>query len=423
MNRVEMGRGLGLKKALVILAVLIVGGLFAWLVYQRAVGAPETSTHNRDTYAVAVEVTPVKRATIRDVAQFTGSLVPDSHFVVAPKVGGRLEKLFVNIGDPVERGQVVALLDGEEYRQQVEQARAEREVAKANVLESQSNLNVAKREFERVRSLRQKRIVSEAELDTAKARYEAQEAKYKVAQAQVAQREAALKAAEVRLSYTKIRASWENRDDRRLVGERFVDEGAMLKANDPIVSVLDIHPLTALIYVIEREYSRIKIGQTALSTTDAFPGQTFKGRVHRIAPLLRETSREARVEIEIPNPEGILKPGMFVRVEIEFARHDDTTVVPLNSLVRRENQRGVFVADQEKRTVRFVPVEVGIVNGDLAEVVSPPLSGSVVTLGHHLLQDGSSILLPETEADSSAPQRGFFKGFPDHDSVESKSAS
>jgi RND family efflux transporter MFP subunit len=412
-----------LKKALVIFVVLIVGGLFAWLVYQRAAGAPEKSPPNSGVYAVAVEVVPVKRATIRDVAQLTGSLVPDSHFVVAPKVGGRLEKLFVNIGDAVERGQVIALLDDEEYKQQVEQARAEREVAKANVLESQSNLNAAEREYERVKSLRKKQIVSESELDTSKAHYEAQEAQYKVAQAQVAQREAALKAAGVRLSYTKIRVSWENGDNRRLVGERFVDEGAMLKANDPIVSVLDIHPLTAVIYVIERDYSKIKIGQTTLATTDAFPGQTFKGTVLRVAPLLRETSREARVEIEMPNPKEILKPGMFVRVEIEFGRHEDTTVVPLSSLVRRGGKRGVFVADQEKRKARFVPVEVGIVNGDLAEVVSPALAGSVVTLGHHLLQDGSSILLPDTELDSSASQGVVLRGPSNHTSTKSKSAS
>ena len=402
---------------------MILGGLFAWRVYQRAAGAPEKTTPNRDAYAVAVEVAPVKRATIRDVAQFTGSLVPDSHFVVAPKVGGRLEKLFVNIGDPVERDQVIALLDDEEYKQQVEQARAEREVAKANVLESRSNLNVASREFERAKSLRQKRIVSEAELDTAKARYEAQEAQYKVAQAQVAQREAALRAAQVRLSYTKIRVAWENDDDRRLVGERFVDEGAMLKANDPIVSVLDIHPLTAVIYVIERDYSKIKIGQTTLARTDAFPGKTFQGTVLRVAPLLRETSREARVEIKMPNPQEILKPGMFVRVEIEFARHEDTTVVPLSSLVRRGGQQGVFVADEDQREARFVPVEVGIVNGDLAEVVSPSLGGWVVTLGHHLLQDGSSILLPDTEADRSASQGVVFKEPSNPTSTTSKSAS
>ena len=197
----------------------------------------------------------------------------------------------------------------------------------------------------------------------------------------------------------------------------------MLKANDPIVSVLDIHPLTAVIYVIERDYSKIKIGQTTLATTDAFPGQTFKGTVLRVAPLLRETSREARVEIEMPNPQEILKPGMFVRVEIEFARHEDTTVVPLSSLVRRGGQRGVFVADQEQRKARFVPVEVGIVNGDLAEVVSPSLAGSVVTLGHHLLQDGSSILLPDTEADSSASQGVVFKGPSNHTSTKSKPAS
>jgi len=386
-----------LKKVFLIVVVLIISALFAWMVYQRAVGSSGRPPDRRQTNAVAVEVVQVKKATIRDVAQFTGSLIPDSYFVVAPKVGGRLEKLFVDMGDTVESGHEIALLDDEEYKQQVEQARAELEVAKAKVLESQSNLDVAKREFERMKSLRQKKIASESELDAATARHEAQAADYKVTLAQVAQREAALRAAKVRLSYTKITASWENGDDRRVVGERFVDQGAMLKANDPIVSVLDTHPLTAVIHVIERDYSKISIGQRATATTDAFPEQFFTGRVVRIAPLLKETSREAQVEIEIPNREWTLKPGMFVRVAIEFSRHDDTTVVPVSALVKREGKQGVFIADRQAMEAHFLPVEVGIISGDLAEILAPPLSEWVVTLGHHLLRDGSSILIPDIE--------------------------
>ena len=390
-----------MKKALGILIVAVLIGLLAWQVHQRASISLKGSKRQRRAVAVAVEVAPVQKATIRGVGLFTGSLLPKAYFVVAPKIAGRLEKLLVNIGDRVKRGQSIAVLDDEEYAQQVEQARAELEVAKANVIERRSGLDVAKREFERAQALRQKKIASESELDAAQAQYEAQDAKYRVALAQVAQKEAALKAAQVRLSYTQIRAWWEDGDEPRIVGERFVDEGAMLKANDPIVSILDIHSVTGVIHVIERDYSEVRVGQEAIVTTDAFPGRTFSGKIVRVAPLLKETSRQARVEIEIANRERLLKPGMFIRAQIQFAKHEDVTVVPLTALTKRNNQQGVFLVDTQNRKARFIPVTLGIVNAGLAEVVKPPLSGSVVTLGHHLLEDGSAIMLPEAKSESS----------------------
>ena len=138
----------------------------------------------------------------------------------------------------------------------------------------------------------------------------------------------------------------------------------------------------------------MQIGLDAVAKTDAFPGKAFSGKIVRVAPLLKETSREARVEIEIPNHGGLLKPGMFTRVHIEFDQHDNATVVPLDALVKRNGEEGVFVADLEERKAYFLPVIPGIFNGNRAEIVSPSLSGYVVTLGHHLLEDGASIILP-----------------------------
>ena len=105
----------------------------------------------------------------------------------------------------------------------------------------------------------------------------------------------------------------------------------------------------ALIDVIERDYPDVGPGQEAVIDTDAFPGREFAGKVTRVAPLLKETSRQARVEIEMPNPERLLKPGMFVRVRIEFDRHENATVVPLAALARRE-----CVGEVETRS-RFQP--------------------------------------------------------------------
>ncbi|MBW1799209.1 MAG: efflux RND transporter periplasmic adaptor subunit [Deltaproteobacteria bacterium] len=345
--------------------------------------------------AVAVEISPVRPETIMDIGRFTGTLYARSQFVVAPKIAGRLEKLHVDVGDLVKEDRLIAVLDKGEYVQQVEQARAELEVAKAQLEESRSAREIAGREQERVRALRKKKIASESELDEAESQFRAQSAKNKVALAHVAQKKAALKAAEVRLSYATIRiSSNDNKGRRWVVGERFVDEGAMLAPNNAIVSVLDIGALVAVIHVIERDYPKVRVGQSATMTTDAFPGKSFHGEIVRMAPLLKETSRQARVEIKIPNPETLLKPGMFVHVRIEFERHDNATVIPLSTLVNRDGRQGVFLADTGEMTARFVPVTLGITNEKVAEVTDPPLSGQIVTMGQHLLADGSPIILP-----------------------------
>ena len=109
------------------------------------------------------------------------------------------------------------------------------------------------------------------------------------------------------------------------------------------------------------------------------------------------------MEIAVLNLERLIKPGMFIRAHIEVARHDNTTVVPVAALTKRNNQQGVFLVDTQNMKAHFVPVTLGIVNGESAEVVKPSLSGSVVTLGYHLLEDGSAITLPAEKPERSSP--------------------
>ncbi|MBU1696439.1 MAG: efflux RND transporter periplasmic adaptor subunit [Proteobacteria bacterium] len=388
-----------MKKKLIIVIIILSGiSVLGWQIYQKASDSTKDFKRQRQNIAVAVEVALVKKASIREIGEFTGSLHPLSEFIMAPKIAGRLEKLLVNIGDTVKSGQLVAVLDNDEHHQQVIQAKAELEVARANLEERRSTIENAKREYERTKVLREKKIASESQLDTAESEFITQQAKLKVASAQISQKEAALKMAEVCLSYAMIKVPENNTTGYKVVGERFVDEGAMLAPNTPIVSILDVGKLIVVIHVIGRDYPKIQTGQEAVITTDAFPGDTFRGKVIRIAPILKEKSREARVEIEIPNVQKLLKPGMFVRVQIQFYEHDNVAVVPIAALVKRNGSQGVFVVDSQEQKARFIPVTLGIVNGIQAEVVSPVITGAVVTLGHHLLEDGNSIILPDEKS-------------------------
>ena len=214
-----------------------------------------------------------------------------------------------------------------------------------------------------------------------------------------------MRVAKVRLEYTQIHVPSNNSAGYRVVGERFVDEGAMLAANTPIVSIIDIGTLIAVIHVIEQDYPKISIGQEAAISTDAFPDRSFSGRVLRIAPILKEKSREARIEIEIPNPQKRLKPGMFVRAQIQFEKHENATVVPTAAVIKRNNSQGVFVVDPEGKAASFVPVALGIVDSKSAEIRAPVITGSVVVLGQHLLEDGASIIIPGSQVTGKQPAK------------------
>ncbi len=388
-----------MKRRIILISIGVVFiVLIGWQVVERIIKAGGKHGAQFMEMPVAVELEEVRKMTLTEYGNFTGSLVARSQFTVAPKVSGRLEKLLVDIGDRVRRNDLIALLDDEEYRQQVVQAEADLKVAQANLDESLSSLKVAEREAKRIEELHKRGIAADSELDSAKGVLSAQEAKYKVALAQVANREAALRAAQVRLSYTKIHATWTGGSEYRVVGERFVDEGDMLTANAPILSILEINPILAVIHVTDRDYFKVRVGEKAIVSSSAASGIEAQGKVIRIAPLLKESSREARVEIEISNPEELLKPGMFVNAKIEFETHEQATVIPLGTVVKRDSQEGVFLADIQNRKAKFIPIKIGIKTGELAEIVEPKqLSGFVITLGQHLVSDGSPIILPQKE--------------------------
>jgi RND family efflux transporter MFP subunit len=402
----------GKNKVLLAVSVVVLVAV-GWKVVRTVTGQSQQSGQRAGT--VAVEVAPVEEGLIRDLGLFSGTLIPKSQFVIAPKVSGKLKRLYVDIGDSLRNGQLVAQLEDEEYQQQVIQAEADLNVARANLEEAKSSMELSKKEFERAQSLHQKGIMSDAQLDSSRAQYSAQESRYKVAAAQVSNKEAALEAARVRLSYTRIATTWEKGGSVRHVGERFVDEGALLSPNTPIISVIELQPITAVIHATDKEYFRIKPEQDVQVTSTVFPGKLFHGRVTRVAPLLKETSRQARVEIDIDNEEALLKPGMFVNAAIEFARRERSKLVPFSALVQRNNLQGVFIADINEKKAAFKPVTVGIVEGEKAEVIEPAgISGYVVVLGQHLLQDGMGIILPErlTGGQAGAGQKGPAKAAP-----------
>lgn len=349
---------------------------------------------------VAVEVDSIRHGPISEVRQFVGTVHPLYRYLVAPKVAGRLLETRKRIGDPVHRDEVVAKIDDAEYQQAVREAEASLKIAQASLAEAKSQFALASQELERVQQLKEKGIASPAELDAATTNFEAQQSRLQLAQAQVEQREAALRAAQIRLAYTVLTAPAPG-----FTAERFVDEGALLTANAPVISVVSIEKVIVRTTITERDYGRVQPGQPAAVSVDAYADRVFPGKVARIAPLLREESRMAEAEVEVNNDSLLLKPGMFARVIVVLATHEHAQLIPSRAVVNRDGQKGLFVVDSTGTTARLVRITAGIVTPEFTEVITPQLRGMVVTLGHHLLADGSPVFLPEARRGTSPRRR------------------
>ncbi len=392
-----------MRKFLIFLVLAAAVGYVGWKYFTTDTAALQK---RRGSGTVAVETAVINRADLGDRVLFTGSVKAEERYDAAPKIAGIVEHMFFNVGDNVQKGDVLAILDDDEYVLAVEQAEANLRVAVANANDAESQLEIARRDFDRMENLRNERVISVQDYDKADAVLKAAEAKFETSIAQERLSAAALKTAEVKLGYTRIRANWEAGPDERVIGARMVDPGALVAANTPILSILDINTVRAIIPVSEKDYPKIVMHGPVTVTSDAFPGKTFPGEISRIPQELGTLSREAEVEIAINNTERLLKPGMFIRANIEFQRANAAVAIPQEAIVRRDDgRRGIYLINAEQNQASFQPIQEGIVDGKFVQAVDGDelLGREVVVLGQHLLKDGINIRVADNTAGIITP--------------------
>lgn len=396
----------------VVVSLVVLAGLgaLAWL----RSGAAGGGGRGGGAQPAAVEVAPVEVGRLEGRRAYSAALEARALVTIAPKVAGTITSLPVDLGDTVERGQVIARLDGDEFAQAAAQAEAELEVVRAQLAEAQSAAEIAARELERAENLHRRGIASDADLDRARAADLAARSAVAVAQAQAARARAALQGAQIRLGYATIRAEWEGGSDVRAIARRFAEEGDTVGANTPILSVVELDPITAVFFATQRDYGRLAVGQAVGVTADAFPGERWTGEISRIAPVFDAASRQARIEVVVPNQGLRLKPGMFVKTEVVLEVAEGATIVPEAALTRRDGRDVVFVLDEDGTTVRQAPVSIVVASGGRVAIEPQGdalLGGArVVTLGHQLIGEGSAVVVPgaptartETASTEDAP--------------------
>jgi HlyD family secretion protein len=337
--------------------------------------------------SMTVEVATVTRAGIAEELTVVGNLIGLATVDVAPKVAGRLQSVDVRLGDRVARGQLLARIENNEIAQQVRQAEASYEVARATIRQREADLELARTSVERSRNLFGRQLLPQQTLDDAEARFQAATAQLDLARAQFEQSNARLEELRINLGNTRIASPVDG-----FVGARNLDQGAYASPNQPVVSVVDIHIVRLVVNLVEKDLRRVAAGTPARVDVDAFPGETFQGRVARVAPVLDPQTRTAQIEVEIANPTYRLKPGMYARVALEVGQRTDALVVPRAALVDLGGRRGVF-QPQKDRAI-FHVVEVGLEDEVRAEILKGLDEGAtVVTTGAAALRDGDPIAI------------------------------
>ena len=336
---------------------------------------------------MTVEATTTKRLGVAERVTVVGNLIGAVTVDVVPKVSGRIETVAVRLGDPVRRGQLLATLEDRELREQLRQTEASLEVSRATIRQRDADLKNSQSNLERSRNLFARNLIARQALDDAEARNDAALAQVDLARAQAAQSSARLEELRINLSNPRILSPVDG-----FVGSRRLDPGAFVGTNSSFLSVVDIHFVRLVANIVEKDIRRIVVDMPAQVEVDAYPGEVFQGRVARLAPVLDPATRTAEMEVEVPNPQSRLKPGMYARVQFVVAERADALTVPRNALVDVEGTRGVFVVDG--KTARFTPVQTGIVDGEAVEIKEGLADNTpVITLGSASLRDGDPIVI------------------------------
>jgi RND family efflux transporter MFP subunit len=356
---------------------------------------------------MTVELGTATRADVAAHLTVVGNLIGLQTVDIAPRTGGRLLSVNVQLGDRVRRGQVLAKVEDREIVEQVRAAEASQEVAKATIRQREADLKVAELNFERSKNLFSRQLLAKQALDDAESRYLAAVAQTDLSKAQLSQNDARLSELRINLQHTSVASPVDG-----YVGKRNVDPGAMVNTNTAIASVVDISRLRLVVNVVEKDLRLVNAGDVADVEVDAYPGEKFSGKIARVAPVLDPATRTATMEVEIPNNDHKLKPGMYARINLTVEERKNTLVAPKNAVIDFENKRGVWMPNDQKRAA-FVPVTLGIEGPEQIEILSGLKEGDrFVTTGAGAVRNNDQLIIAGEVSDgpSGGPGAGGAAG-------------
>jgi membrane fusion protein (multidrug efflux system) len=339
---------------------------------KNAAGGANDGEDKKEAAPIPVEVATLTRGDVFAAYAGTASLEALQEATVVAKVGGEVREIMAEEGDVVREGDVLAQLDGDRLRLQLEQSRA--------------NMAKLERDYRRNIELHEKGIVAAGAFENIKYELDALKAAYELAK--------------LEYDYTTIRAPISG-----VISERMIKVGNTIEPSTPTYRLTALEPLVAYLFVPEREFGKIQPGQRVELFIDALPSRRFVADVTRISPTVDPATGTFKVTIEVNDDEDMLKPGMFGRFSIVYDDQRDQLLVPRNAVLETEAGDSVFVVDDgvAKRTTITTGYEwqqnVAVLDGLHDDQ-------RVVVVGQAALKDGAKVRVigdpePEGEPDDA----------------------
>lgn len=339
------------------LVAVVLLGLLAFRIFSGNAGQ-----ENRRPVAPLVKVEKPTLETITYTLRYTGNVMPTQQATIFSKVSGTLERVYVDIGAPVRRGQLLALIDTTELYQTYQQASATFQNAQLN--------------FRRSKELFEQNLVAKQDLDNA-------DAAAKIARAN-------FEAAATRLGYGRITAPFSG-----YITRRFLDPGALVATtNASLFTLMDLDNLKITINVLEKDIPQVALRRQATITVDAFPGKQFTGTVTRYSQAVDLSTRTMAVEIDMSNRDHILKPGMFANVTLMVGERKGALTVPTGALMK--DDQGYYLYTAAADTARRVRTRIGTEQNGRTEILGGlDTSKTVITTGQQFVKENGPVTIQQ----------------------------
>ncbi|MDQ7785833.1 MAG: efflux RND transporter periplasmic adaptor subunit [Desulfomonilaceae bacterium] len=335
------------------------------------------------------------------VLNASGYVVAQRKAAVSSKATGRLEKLFVEEGRAVKKGDILAQLENEDLEATLEEAKALLRVAEASLRNAEAELRDATLNYHRMQSLRETGSVSTQTFDSAEARYKKATAIHRRAQFETERAAASIKVAEVNLEYSLIRAPFDgviltkNADE----GEVVAPFGASLNARAAVATMADMRSLMVEVDVAESSLEKVRVGGPVEIRLDAFPGDRFPGRVHMIVPTADRSKATVLTKLTFDELDEKILPEMSAKAAFlsrALRKDENRQFLSIPEAALRDSPDGNAVFQVKDGKARLVPITMGRRWNDTVEVLSELQEGDVIVLRSDKdLNDGDRIKVPE----------------------------
>lgn len=369
-----------------------------------------------------VDVVTARRSTTQTDLELPGTTTGMVEAPIYARASGYVARRFADIGDRVHAGQLLAVIDAPDLDQQVDQARSTQRQSESVLGQTQAQLNLAKLTWDRWDVLVQRGVLSKQEGDTQHANYLVAEANVKAAQSTVLANKANLDRLLKLQSYERVTAPFNG-----IVTARNIDVGSLISASGAglgsnvsgpampstgtsqggeMFRVAQIDRLRLFVSVPEVYAPYVTVGEVVNCFFDSLSQKPFEGRVTRTANAVDPTTRTLLTEVQVPNPDGQLLPGMFTRAVFLHLRAEPPVVVPSDSIIARAD--GIAIAVVQDEVVHIRKVNIGRDYGAQTEVLSGVNPGDLVVINPtDAAQDGTKVkaheLKPGSQSGGAAP--------------------